>query len=135
MDFIQQQISRRSFCAGTLATLGHYAFAAAPRKSSAGYSLVERTDRARILSAAARYVTLPLHTITSYPTPRSPGGLHDYFSQADYFWPNPADPNGKYINRDGQSNPDNFNDHRKVMIALSIKIPPLTAAWLLTRTR
>src|SRR5277367_626697 len=133
MNFTPQQVSRRSFCAGSLAALGHHAFAVAPRKASAGYALVERTDRARILAAAARYVTLPPHTITSYPTPRSPGGLHDYFSQADYFWPDPADPNGKYVNRDGQSNPDNFNDHRKAMIALSIQMHALTAAWLLTK--
>jgi len=74
-------------------------------------------------------------TITSYPTSRSPGGVRDYFSQADYFWPNPQDPGGKYINRDGQSNPDNFNDHRKAMIALSIQMPALTAAWVLTGDR
>jgi len=126
-----QHLSRRTFCAGTLAALGHLAFAKGPQETN-GYALVERTDRARILNAAARYVALEPHTVTSYPTPRSPGSLHDYFSQADYFWPNPADPNGKYINRDGQSNPDNFNDHRKAMIALSIQMPALTAAWMLT---
>ncbi len=71
-------------------------------------------------------------TITAFPTNRSAGGLHDYFSQADYFWPNPQDPKGPYVNRDGQSNPDNFDDHRKVMIALSKQMPALTAAWMLT---
>ena len=128
-----KQLSRRRFCAGTLAALGHFAFATDPRKKVNGYALVKRTDRARILQAAAQYVDLPPRTITSYSSPRSPGGPHDYFSQADYFWPNPADPGGKYIDRDGQSNPDNFNDHRKAMIALSIQMPALTAAWLLTR--
>jgi hypothetical protein len=104
-----------------------------PGKKPNGYSLVERTDRKRILAAAARYVELPPRTITSFPSSRSPGGLHDYFSQADYFWPNPADPDGPYINRDGQSNPYNFNDHRKAMVQLSIQMPALTAAWMLTR--
>jgi hypothetical protein len=126
-------LSRRTFCAGTIAALGHFAFATDPRKKVNGYVLVKRTDRARILRAAAQYVDLAPRTITSYSSPRSPGGPHDYFSQADYFWPNPADPDGKYINRDGQSNPDNFNDHRKAMIALSIQMSALTAAWLLTR--
>jgi hypothetical protein len=130
-----KQLSRRTFCAGTLAAFGHFAFATDSRKKVNGYALVKRTDRARILQATAQYVDLPPRTITSYPSPRSPGGPHDYFSQADYFWPNPADPGGKYINRDGQSNPDNFNDHRKAMIALSIQMPALTAAWLLTRDR
>jgi hypothetical protein len=135
MHYTTKQLSRRSFCAGTLAAIGHVAIAADPQKKVNGYALVERTDRARILHAAAQYVDLPPRTITSYRSSRSPGGLHDYFSQAYYFWPNPADPDGKYINRDGQSNPDNFNDHRRAMIALSIQMPALTAAWMLTRDR
>jgi len=74
-------------------------------------------------------------TITAFHSDLSPGGPHDFFSQADYFWPDPKNPDGPYVNRDGQSNPDNFNDHRKAMIALSIQMPALTAAWLLTRDR
>jgi hypothetical protein len=135
MRYTPLQLSRRTFCTGSLAGLGTFAFAADQSEKDKGYKLVERTDRARILDAAARYVGLPPRTITSYPATKSPGGVHDYFSQADYFWPNPADPNGKYINRDGQSNPENFNDHRKAMIALSIQMPALTAAWMVTGDR
>jgi hypothetical protein len=127
--------SRRHFCAGTFALMGHVAFALGPIKETNGYQLVAQTDRARILDAGARYVQLPPRTITSFPSPNSPGGLHDYYSQADYWWPNPANPKGPYIQRDGQSNPDNFNDHRKAMIALSLRMPALAAAWLLTRDR
>jgi len=126
-------MSRRGFCAGSFAALGSFAFAANRNTTSGGYALVERTDRRRILAAASRYLGLEPHTVTSYPASRSPGNLHDYFSQADYFWPDPANPGGKYINRDGQSNPDNFNDHRKAMVTLSLQMPSLTAAWLLTR--
>jgi hypothetical protein len=104
----------------------------APTRKDAAYRLVAQTDRERILKAASAYVALKPETITAFPSDRSPGGLHDYFSQADYFWPDPKNPDGPYINRDGQSNPANFNDHRKAMIALSIQMPALTAAWLLT---
>ena len=39
-------------------------------------------------------------------TPSS-GDKHDYMSQARYFWPDPAKPDGlPYINRDGISNPE-----------------------------
>jgi hypothetical protein len=100
--------------------------------TSDAYRLVAQTDRQRILSAAEQYVSQEAQTITAFPAKRSAGGLHDFYSQADYFWPNPKDPNGPYINRDGQSNPDNFDDHRKVMVALSKQMPSLTAAWLLT---
>jgi hypothetical protein len=123
-------ISRRTFLASAAAT---YALGAKPNPD--GYTLVASADRNRILSAAQRYIAISPVTITSFVSPKSPGGPHDFFSQADYFWPNPADPNGPYINRDGQSNPDNFNDHRKAMIALSLQVPALTAAWLLTADR
>lgn len=101
-------------------------------KLSPAFQLVAATDRERILTAANKYLPLLPVTITAFPTPRSAGGLHDYYSQADYFWPDPNNSTGPYINRDGQSNPDNFDEHRKVMVALSIRMPALTAAWLLT---
>jgi hypothetical protein len=103
--------------------------------SKDAYRLVADTDRGRILKAVAKYVSEEPLTITAFPTKRSAGGLHDFYSQADYFWPNPKDPNGPYINRDGQSNPDNFDEHRRVMVRLSIQMPALTAAWLLTRDK
>jgi hypothetical protein len=96
------------------------------------YRLVAETDRERILSAAEKYVSQTPLTITAFPAARSAGGLHDFYSQADYFWPDPKNPNGPYINRDGQSNPENFDDHRRAMVALSKQMPALTAAWLLT---
>src|SRR5580658_136933 len=99
------------------------------------YRLVKRADRQRILRAAAAYLALEPQTITAFPSSKSPGGLHDYFSQADYFWPDPKNPDGPYVNHDGQSNPGNFNDHRKAMIALSVRMPALTAAWMLTKDR
>jgi len=104
-------------------------------KDSAAFRMVAETDRQRILMAAAKYLMEAPLTITAFPTSRSAGGLHDFYSQADYFWPNPKDPNGPYINRDGQSNPENFGEHRRAMIRLSIQMPALTSAWLLTGDR
>ena len=106
-----------------------------PQHRSDAFQLVAEIDRNRILASAARYNSQAPRTITAFPTQRSAGGLHDFYSQADYFWPNPNDPNGPYSNRDGQSNPGNFDEHRKVMIALSIQVPALTAAWVLTGDR
>lgn len=92
-------------------------------------------ERPRVLRAARRYLTAAPRTITSVPAPRSAGGLHDYFSEGDYWWPNPKDPGGPYIRRDGESNPDNFVAHRDLLIRLSLEMPAITAAWLLTRDR
>jgi hypothetical protein len=126
--------NRREFCAGfaTAIVAGGTRSAWAVERSAA-YRMVAQTDRDRILKAAKEYLPLEPETITAFRSTKSPGGPHDFFSQADYFWPNPKHPNGPYISRDGQSNPENFDDHRKAMIALSIRMPALTAAWLLTK--
>ena len=86
-------------------------------------------DHDRVLKAADQYMSQAPITITVYPASRSAGGLHDYFSEADYFWPDPANPDGPYINRDGMSNPNNFNEHRHALIRMSIQVPSLLSAY------
>jgi Alginate lyase len=98
-------------------------------------SEIARIDHERILRAANEYLALPPVTITAYSSPRSKGGKHDYFSEGDYWWPDPKNPSGPYIRRDGYSNPANFNDHREALIRLSLHVPALTAAWLITRDK
>ena len=117
----------------TRAPLARAIFAA----STSGTSLVDvaAVDRTRILTAANDYLKQQPITITSSTSPRSPGGPHDYFSEGDYWWPNPANPGGPYIQRDGFSNPANFNAHREALIRLSIQVAALAAAWKLTRKR
>ncbi|SEB49029.1 alginate lyase family protein [Terriglobus roseus] len=130
------QWSRRTFCFGAAVTAAlRTPLSAFAQKHNAGYDLVAQTDRNRITAAAARYRLEKPETITAVTSPRSPGGPHDFFSEADYFWPDPANPNGPYKNRDGESNPGNFNEHRKRMIRLSIQMPALTASWVLTGNR
>jgi Alginate lyase len=96
---------------------------------------VAAIDRGRIIEAATRYLSERPITITASHSPRSSGGLHDFFSEGDYWWPDPQKPDGPYIQRDGMSNPDNFNDHRRALMRLSVQVPALTAAWLVTRDR
>jgi hypothetical protein len=93
---------------------------------------IARLDHDRILTAATKALAEKPITLTASHSARSEGGPHDYFSEGDYWWPDPKNPNGPYIRRDGMSNPDNFNDHREALIRLSLLVPQLTAAWLLT---
>jgi hypothetical protein len=44
-------------------------------------------------------------------------------------------PSGLYIRRDGMSNPDNFDDHHRALLRLSVQMPALSAAWLITKQR
>ena len=92
-------------------------------------------ERSRVLRAADRYLREAPVTVTESSSPRSAGGPHDYFSEGDYWWPDPANPAGLYVQRDGMSNPGNFNDHRLALIGLSVRVPALTAAWMVTRDR
>lgn len=92
-------------------------------------------DRQRILKAANQYLSEKPITITASSSPRSAGGLHDFFSEADYWWADPKNPAGPYIQRDGMSNPDNFVEHRRALMRLSVQVPALVAAWKLTRDK
>ena len=90
-------------------------------------------DRARILKAASQYLSEAPITITASHSSRSAGGMHDFFSEGDYWWPDPQNPNGLYVQRDGMSNRDNFNEHRRALMRLSVQVPALVAAWKITR--
>jgi len=92
-------------------------------------------ERNRVLSAAGRYLKERPITITASFSPRSAGGRHDFFSEGDYWWPDPANPDGPYVQRDGMSNPDNFVGHRQALTRLSVHVPALASAWVLTHDR
>lgn len=133
---------RRFCCSAVAAAFTAHAHALRPIADHAAAATalitandVMRLDRDRILLAANEYLTQPPITVTAYTSSRSQGGLHDYFSEGDYWWPNPKDPAGPYIRRDGYSNPANFNAHREALIRLSIQVPALVAAYLITHDR
>ncbi len=72
-------------------------------------------------------------TVTAFSSERSAGGIHDFYSEGDYWWPDTINPDGPYIQRDGQTNPDNFVAHRHAMIRFSTLVGNLTSAYLLTK--
>lgn len=71
-------------------------------------------------------------TIVSVRNPRSAGGAHDFSSEGDYWWPDPANPEGPYIQRDGLSNPDNFTAHRTLLLDFARNVGTLAAAYRVT---
>src|SRR5881394_971398 len=92
-------------------------------------------EKGRLVRAGERYLEQPPITITASTSPRSAGGPHDFFSEGDYWWPDPQNPGGPYIQRDGMSNPDNFVAHRRALMRLSVQVPALVAAWKLTKNK
>lgn len=90
------------------------------------------TEHDRVLRAAEVYLAEKPITVTAVEAPRSAGGRHDFYSEGDYWWPDSDDPEGPYVRRDGETNPDNFVAHRDAMRRLSLIVPTLTSAYLLT---
>jgi len=100
-------------------------------EAQSGFDIRE-FERSRVLASADRYLKERPITITSSSSPRSAGGQHDFFSEGDYWWPDPKNPNGPYIQRDGMTNPDNFVEHRRALMRFSVEVPALAAAWTIT---
>ncbi len=71
-------------------------------------------------------------TVTAASSPRSAGGKHDFFSEGDYWWPNPVGPDSPYVTHDGITNPNNFTAHRYAMIRFSRIVGALASAYRIT---
>lgn len=93
------------------------------------YDRVARLDQVWVVALADSLLQQQPITVTASFCRRSLGGRNDYYSEGDYWWPNPDDPTGPYIRRDGLTNPDLFNDHRDAMRRMSVHVAALTAAY------
>ena len=91
-----------------------------------------KNEEDRVLKLAEQYQKLVPVTVSASASSRSAGGKNDFYSEGDYWWPNPEDPNGPYIRRDGLTNPDNFTAHREAMIRFSQISGALASAYLVS---
>jgi hypothetical protein len=107
--------------------------AAAPAAAQLDSAALVRLERPRVVAAAERYLREAPVTITAFPPPRSAGGPHDFYSEGDYWWPDPRSPDSPYVRRDGETNPANFVAHRDAMRRVSQIVPALVAAYEITR--
>jgi hypothetical protein len=87
---------------------------------------------AKTIEKADKQIGLKPITVTATTCPRSAGGVHDFYSEGDYWWPDPANPDGPYIQRDGETNPENFVAHRLAMIRFSDIVASLASAYKLS---
>lgn len=89
-------------------------------------------ERPRLEKAAVVALAAEPKTIVAARNPRSAGGLHDFSSEGDYWWPDPKDANAPYIQRDGLTNPDNFVAHRQLLLAFVRHFGVLAATYRVT---
>ena len=94
---------------------------------------VKETLRKQIMDKAAWALEQQPVTVTAQSSLRSAGGKHDFYSEGDYWWPNPVSADSPYIQKDGMTNPDNFVAHRHAMIRLSQVVGTLASAYILTK--
>src|SRR5580658_6190893 len=101
--------------------------------TNAATAMAAQIDRGRIIRLAQAALIFKPPAITDQAATNSQGGPHDFFSQADYDWPNPTNKSGlPYVSRDGMSNPNNFDGHRMAMRNMKDAVAALAAAYALT---
>ncbi|MET2986074.1 alginate lyase family protein [Aureibaculum conchae] len=90
-------------------------------------------EKERVLELADTYFNVKPITVANFACERSAGSINDFYSEGDYWWPDPGNPNGPYIRKDGLTNPENFTEHRKAMIRLSQISGSLASAYVITK--
>jgi hypothetical protein len=83
---------------------------------------VAAIDRDRILTAAQKYLNQPPAPLTSLQCARSPGTIHDYYSEAE------PDPDAATT----RAKTPPFTAHRDALFSLGLAVPALAAAYFLT---
>lgn len=123
--------TRRSFCshAATLLLTPRLLLSQSRPNSHPDVAAI---DHDRILQAANAALTVAPTPLTAILAPRSPGTTHDFYSESEDHWPDPAAPTGPYLLRADTPNPAAFTAHRDALLALGISVPALTAAFVLT---
>jgi hypothetical protein len=89
-------------------------------------------EKPRLVRNAQPALTAEVKTIVAVRNPRSAGGPHDFSSEGDYWWPDPQNPEGPYIQRDGMTNPDNFIAHRQLLLSFARNFGTLAATYTVT---
>ncbi len=60
---------------------------------------ISKIDSVRVVQSAEQYLKEKPVTVTDANCERSLGGIHDFYSEGDYWWPDPDDPQGPYIRK------------------------------------
>jgi len=60
------------------------------------------------------------------------GDPHDYYSYSPYWWPDPENPDGPYIWRDGEINPDRVTSDISRIETMVARVTSLVPAWYFT---
>lgn len=128
--------TRRDFCTAAAATMVLGARGGTRTWAQARNQLhpdVAAIDHDRILAEAGRALTQAITPITSIAATRSSGSAHDFYSEPEDYFPDPASAANPWVQRKPSAvNPEAFTAHRDAVYALGTAVPALTAAFVLT---
>ncbi|MEI6554519.1 MAG: alginate lyase family protein [Paludibacter sp.] len=102
---------------------------------------IEKLNRAKIenpglteqiVKDADKLLKKKIASVVEKEKPAPSGDKHDYISCAPYYWPDPANPTGPYIRRDGESNKAVLTPDKKNMGSLIYGVVQLSLAYQLT---
>jgi hypothetical protein len=75
-------------------------------------------------------------SVTTHRPENVPAGPNDYYSEGPYWWPDPKNPSGPYIRKDGQRNPNRFLGNRNDLGSMCTAVLSLgMGAWLVGDSR
>ncbi|MDD4971478.1 MAG: alginate lyase family protein [Paludibacter sp.] len=85
-----------------------------------------------VLQQAHSFLTKDIPTIVDKDKIAPSGDKHDYFSCAPYWWPDPANPTGPYIRKDGETNRAVTTPDKKNLGTLTNSVVYLSLGYYLT---
>lgn len=88
-----------------------------------------------ILQQAGILMDIPLRPLGRLPAQRSPGENGEYYSEGFSWCPDPRDPAGPYVFREGEKNSDAFRAHADALNEAGNVISGLTVAYMITNRR
>ena len=86
----------------------------------------------KIIKDADKYLPKTILSIVDKNKPAPSGDKHDYISCAPYYWPDPANPTGPYIRRDGEKNVAVTTPDKNNLGTMANSINSLSLAYYLT---
>jgi len=124
--------TRRAFCLTAAAAVALLRHPAAAQSRSSTHPDVAAIDHDRIFAAAAIALDTPITPLTTLPAPRTVGTPHDFYSEPEDFFPDPAGGANPWVRRPGATNPDSFAAHRNAVYQLGVAVAALTTASVVT---
>src|ERR1043165_8957196 len=109
--------TRRQFCLSASALLAIPATAAPDERcillsTAQARRMREAKPREAVRKNAESALKAGPWTVTTHRPENVSAGPNDYYSEGPYWWPDPRNPKGPYIRKDGERNPARFMGNR-----------------------